>query len=112
LQYPIIKKYIRKAHYLEIVQAATPYKLAVTECYYTLGDLKECHSGKHGIEKNKNQAIGNIQSIQVHSGTITIIPAEKNGLTSEDTYVLKPIVKNNLLVWESSGGGVIAGYTR
>lgn len=109
---PAYQNYTRKAHYAEIVQASAPYKLAVTECYHVLGELKDCHSGQHGISNSGEHPVGNIQSISVSSGQITIVPLEKNGLKPEDTYILTPKIMNETLVWERSGGGVIAGYTR
>lgn len=109
---PAYQNYTRKAHYAEIVQAAAPYKLAVTECYHVLGELKDCHSGLHGISSQGQYSTGNIQSVIVSSGQIIVTPIEKNGIKTEDTYILTPKIEHDALVWERSGGGVIAGYTR
>ena len=108
---PAYQNYTRKAHYAEIVQAAAPYKLSVTECYHILGSLKDCNSGNHGISNTPSHS-NNIQSIMVNSGQIIITPHEKNGLKPEDTYILTPKVEHDTLIWERSGGGIIAGYTR
>ena len=109
---PAYQNYTRKAHYAEIVQATLPYKLAVTECYHISGGLKDCLSGSHGIPQPKQHASGNIQSILVTSGQITVTPLEKNGLRTEDTYILTPRIEEDVLIWERSGGGISAGYTR
>ncbi len=109
---PAYQNYTRKAYYAEIVQAAAPYKLAVAECYHILGSLKDCDSGHHGISNQGQHSRGNIQSISVTSGQITVIPLEKNGLKTEDSYILTPKIENDTLIWERSGGGIIAGYTR
>lgn len=109
---PAYQNYTRKAHFSEIVQAAVPYKLAVTECYHILSDIKDCHSGVHGIPNQNQRLSKNIQSIVVTSGEIIVTPQAKNGLNPEDTYILTPVIEQDSLTWERSGGGIIAGYTR
>ena len=46
------KIYTRRAHYTEIVQAASAFRLAVHECYAITGSLSHCHGGKYGIPKS------------------------------------------------------------
>lgn len=112
---PSYQNYTRRAHYTEVVNAAAPYKVGVEECYQTSGDLENCQAGGNGVPDaiDSNQGAGLIDSVNVTSlGVITITPRPKNGITAADTYVLTPSVQNGVLVWNSSGGGVEAGYAR
>jgi len=110
---PSYQGYTRKAHYTEIVQATTPYKLGIEECFQLVAELKECQAGKNGVPKNieAGSGPGLIDSIMVgDNGKITITPRNKYGITPQDTYVLTPSVDKGQLTWGSSGGGVDQGY--
>lgn len=110
---PSYQNYTRRAHYTEVVGAAAPYKVGVEECYQTSGDLESCQAGGNGVPDAiaSNQGAGLIDSINVTGpGVITITPRTLNGITADDTYILTPTIENNVLVWNSSGGGVEAGY--
>jgi len=110
---PSYQGYTRKAHYTEIVQATTPYKLGVEECFQIIADLKECLPGKNGVPKNieAGSGPGIIDSIIVSdNGKITITPRSKYGITPQDTYILTATVDKGQLAWTSSGGGVDQGY--
>jgi type IV pilus assembly protein PilA len=110
---PSYQSYTRKAHYTEIVQATTPYKLGVEECFQLTGDLKNCQTGKNGVPKNIDSGIGIglIDGVVISDGgEIAITPRDLYGIKPDDTYILTPIVKNDQLIWTSSGGGVDQGY--
>jgi len=110
---PSYQSYTRKAHYTEIVQATTPYKLGIEECYQLTGGLKECQPGKNGVPKNVEAGSGPglIDSITVgDNGKITIIPRNKYGIKAEDNYILTPSEDKGQLAWSVSGGGVDQGY--
>lgn len=112
---PSYKAYTRRAYFTEIMQAAAPYKLGVEECYQISDALEDCQSGRNGVppEIVAGEGAGLINAIRVASdGVITIIPQEKYGIKSEDTYVLIPSVQYHTLVWKASGGAVVAGYVK
>ena len=112
---PSYQNYMRRAHYVEVVQAAAPYKLGVQECFQQLGNLAECQAGKNGVPDNMlaGQNAGLIDSINVaDAGKITIAPKEKFGIKPTDTYKLTPTISGGNLAWAASGGGVKAGYAR
>lgn len=107
---PSYQIYIRRAHYVEIVHAATPLKLAVQECFQVTNELDECGSGQNGVPTGA-EPHGLIESALIKaSGKIIITPTAKYGLTSRDTYTLTPVVKHGQLLWISGGGGVAHGY--
>lgn len=110
---PSYQKYSRKAHYLEIVQATSPFKLGIEECFQITGELKNCQPGKNGVPKNISSSKGLIDKISVNSNAeIIVIPNNLYGIKKTDDYILKPEIKNDRLVWKSSGGGVNEGYAK
>ena len=110
---PSYQNYTRKAHYTEIVQAATPFKLGVEECFQLNGDLKDCTPGKNGVPKNigAGEGVGLINEVKItDKGVITITPRDLHGIKPTDTYILTPEPQNNQLKWKVSGGGIEQGY--
>lgn len=108
---PSYKVYIRRAHYLEIIHAATPLRLSVQECFQVMNELSDCGAGQNGVPNGLSQTYGIVQSALIDaSGKITITPKNKYGFTAADTYTLTPVVKHGQLLWISGGGGVAHGY--
>jgi type IV pilus assembly protein PilA len=109
---PSYQNYTRRAYFSEVVQAAAPYKLGVTECYQNLGTLTGCNAGGNTIPAAVTTAQGAVTSIAVANGVVTVTPVAQNGITATDTYILTPTVAGNILTWASSGGGVTNGYAK
>ena len=111
---PSYRTYIRRAHYLEVVQATIPYKLGVEECYQINGALKDCTAGQAGIPPaiTKHHGTGLVASLHVSQGKIIVTPDPNYGIESKDTYILTPTIQENSLRWTSSGGGVTEGYAK
>ena len=110
---PSYKIYTRRAHYTEIVEATTPYKMGVEECYQITTQLEDCTAGRNGVPPaiSKGSGAGLIESINVQkNGKIIVTPQSKYGIKNTDTYVLTPIKKRGTLLWSSSGKGVAEGY--
>lgn len=112
---PSYQNYTRRARYTEIIQAVAPYKLGVEECFQTNGELTLCEGGRLGVPRNIifGQGAGIINSISVlRGGKIIVIPRNKYGIKTNDTYELTPTIDRDQLNWISSGGGVSAGYAQ
>lgn len=109
---PSYINYTRKAYFSEIVRATAPYKLAVAECYQTTGSFSDCNGGINGIPSNISSPTGGVSSLKVDQGKILVTPVAKNGLAAEDDYLLSPSVINDVILWQSSGGGVSKGYAK
>ena len=110
---PMYKNYTRKARYTEIVQAAAPLKLAVTQCYQFMEDLAGCSNGENGIPSATSYSGDNlIQSITVQNGIITVTPNKKFGIENSDTYILSPHIIDHNIKWRKQGGGIKKGYTQ
>lgn len=110
---PSYQNYTRKAHYSEIVQATSPYKLGIEECFQINGGLDTCKAGTNGVPANieAGQGVGLVDSVIIsNNGIITVTPKKLYGITAQDTYILTPTAQNNQLTWTSSGGGVTNGY--
>lgn len=101
----------RRADYARIVTAAETYKTGVMRCAQDLHSLKNCNAGTNHIPTAITMPIGQISSLNVISGVITITPATVNGFVPADTYVLVPTISESGDVsWEVSGGALIKGY--
>ncbi len=109
---PSYQNHTRKAYFSELVIATTPYKIAVTECYHTLGTLTDCNSGVNGVPPAVTQETAGIASLKVEDGIITVTPIKNHGLLKSDTYILKPSINEQFITWQSSGGGVTKGYAK
>lgn len=109
---PSYQQYTRRAYYSELVQAAAPYKLGVTECYQETGSLDGCHAGTNYIPQASATPHGLVARSDVKAGVVSLAPVEQHGLSESDDYVLKPTVVEDALVWEISGGGVLKGYVK
>ena len=102
---PSYQNTIKKARFVEVVQASLPYKTAVEHCYELTADLAECTADKNGVPKDDNVGYGIVKSISTGAnGVITIVPKAEKGLKSTDTYILTPIVENDHITWTASGG--------
>ena len=109
---PSYQQYTRRAYYSELVQAAAPYKLGVTECYQETGSLDDCQAGINYIPPGISTSHGMVARSDVKAGVISLTPVERHGLKENDDYVLTPIIVDDVLVWKISGGGVVKGYVK
>lgn len=109
---PSYQLYIKRARYSELVQATTPYKIGVQQCFQITNQLADCKAGENGIPPDVTSSSADlIQSIQVSQlGEITVTPKEKYGINPNDTFILTPEVKRGQLHWHSHGVGVNKGY--
>lgn len=110
---PSYSRYTRRAHYVEVVQAAAPFKLGVAECYQVMGDLADCQAGENGVPNDiaSGEGAGMVDSITIEAeGKIVVVPKDQHGITQADTYELIPENNNGRLTWTTAGGGVEKGY--
>jgi type IV pilus assembly protein PilA len=107
---PSYLNYTRRAYFSEIVSATAPFKIGVAECYQTLGTVVGCAGGTNHIPANITTTTGNVTSVSVVDGVITVTPVAAHGIIATDTYILTPTVVNNTVTWAATGGGVTNGY--
>ncbi len=112
---PSYRIYTKRAHFIEVVQASGPFKMGVEECYQISGSLAECKSGQNGVPTGigLGEGAGMVASAQVgDNGVITLVPSQKFGISSQDTYILTPKEEGHQLTWRASGGAVLSGYAK
>lgn len=84
---PAYQRYIQKAAMTDMLQAMTPYKMAVELCALESGSLTGCDEGNKGIPTGTTSRY--ISSIQVQQGVINLAGSQSlQGLTA----TLTPIV--------------------
>jgi prepilin-type N-terminal cleavage/methylation domain-containing protein len=107
---PTYLHYTRKAYYSEIIQTAIRYKTAVAECLHQRkGVLADCDAGAYGIPPNMTGGSGQVASVTVVDGVITVVPVNSNGIRTTDTYILTPAYTQYGITWTTSGGGCSSG---
>ncbi len=111
LAYPAYRDYMKRDYYKQIVDATTPFKVAVAKCFKKLSSFTGCNAGSYSIPASINAPHGALESLTVVNGVITVIPVTHDGVLSTDSYVLTPKIVNDELTWTSSGNGLIHGLT-
>jgi prepilin-type N-terminal cleavage/methylation domain-containing protein len=103
---PTYLNYSKRAYFSEIINATSPFKLGVTECFQNIGALTNCNGGSNYIPANITTTTGGVASLRVAAGVITVTPVAQNGILASETYVLSPTVVGTTITWAASGGGV------
>lgn len=109
---PSYLHYVRKSQFSEVVQTADTLKVSVAQCAQRLGGLTGCTGGSNGIPPDvaTGAGVGQVDSISVANGVITITPKATNGFVATDTYILTPTYNVNGITWAASGGACTNGY--
>jgi len=120
---PSYQSYTRRARFSEVIQATSPYKIAVEQCYQSAGSpasVSGCGAGAGGVPAAITAGVANsaVASVAVSSsGVITATASTNFGLNGE-TYILTPSVASqtagsstvNILTWATGGTCQAAGY--
>ena len=109
---PSYLHYVKKSQFSEIVTTADTMKVAVATCMEKLASVTGCSGGAEGIPANvaAGSGVGQVDSISVANGVVTIVPQASNGFVAGDTYVLTPTYNANGITWLASGGACAKGY--
>ncbi|MBV9576121.1 MAG: prepilin-type N-terminal cleavage/methylation domain-containing protein [Gammaproteobacteria bacterium] len=103
---PSYLSYTQKAYFSEVVNATSPFKLAVEQCYQNQGggaSVANCAGGQNGVPANITTGQGNVGSITTTAaGVITATGSALHNLSSA-TYILTPTPTNNVLIWATTG---------
>ena len=117
---PAYQNYIRKAAYTEVIAAANPFKLAVSECFQSAdganntAKLQTCDAGASGIPANPTVVTsGPFRTLTVTDGVIFMTPNDVKGIVQADTCTLTPVADaNNRLQWTYSGPCETKGFVK
>ena len=104
---------IKKARYVEILNAMGPVKLSVVLCYMQKGKLSSCSSGVNGVEpEQQRHTVRLIRSVSVHQGVIHVVPKDLYVFSGEDDLVLAPYVYAGGIRWKMRGGAIKKGWVQ
>jgi prepilin-type N-terminal cleavage/methylation domain-containing protein len=117
---PAYQNYIRKAAYTEVISAANPFKLAVSDCFQSAdgatnaAKLGTCDAGANGIPANPTAVTtGAFNTLTVVDGVITMTPNAVKGILAADTCVLTPVADaNDRLQWTYSGACLTKAFVK
>ena len=114
---PAYQTYTAKARFTEVVQATTPYKLAIDLCYAENASLATClTTGANGIPAAVTAPSGFVNTVAV-SGTATAPVVTATAITGDglagETFILTGAVPaaatSANLIWTRSGTCGTAG---
>jgi len=108
---PSYLDFSRRDYYSGVMNATTPYKVAVEKCYENRKTFKGCNGGTHGIPANIVAPKENVATLTVSDGVIKTIPVKGSGITEKDDYQLTPSIVKENVTWTPSGGAVDKDYT-
>ena len=110
---PTYYHYRHKAFYSEIVSMAEEYQSPVEDCIKQHPqEFSACSAGKNTIPDNMTDGPGQVESVTVENGVITVTPKPHHGIKATDTYILTPKVSNDKITWKASGGGCKSGFAQ
>lgn len=122
---PAYQNYLRKAAYTEVVSAASPFKLAIEECYQSDPTMATCTTGGTGGVPAAPTAVTsgafNTLAVAITAGVapapstaaITMTPNAFKGILATDTCVMTGTPDANLrLQWVYSGACVTKGFVK
>lgn len=101
---PQYQNYTIKSRYSEVMSAANAYKTAVELCITNLGTVTGCSAGANEIPAALAAARGQVATIAVADGVITVTPVASNGIAAADTLILTPTLTNGIVTWAKTGG--------
>ena len=113
---PAYQNYTKKAKFVEVTHATSPFKNGVDECYASTNALTGCDGGSNGVPANiavGSGAYGQVSSVSTTDGVITATAVDGgNPDLDGKTYILTPTVVSGTLTWAASGTGVDAGWAK
>ena len=113
---PAYQSYIKKAAYTEVVAAAAPFLLAVSQCVQDnpSNALPGCDTNSAGIPAPAGASGKALGSITVSNGIVVGTPVAYKGIAIGETCTWTPafVAASNSVVWTPSGACVTAGYVK
>jgi len=117
---PAYQNYVKKAAYTEVIAAANPAKMAISECVQTGGSVDNCNEASEltGLTLPSGAASGVVNTVAVAAGaasstvTITMTPNAVRGIAATETCVLTGTSSGTALIWAYSGQCVTQGYVK
>ena len=89
---PTFQNKVKKAKFVEVINAAGPFKTAVEVCVQKGRTLEDCGAGKPGIPADVGASTGNKAIASVGVGNSGVITATGGTDVGGKTYVLTPSI--------------------
>jgi type IV pilus assembly protein PilA len=117
---PAYQNYVKKAAYTEVVAAANPAKMAISECVQTTGSVANCDTVTEltGLSLASGVTSGAVNTVAVAAGaasgtvTVTLTPNAVRGIETTETCVLTGTSSGTALTWAYSGECLNKGYVK
>lgn len=107
---PSYQTYTKKAHFSEIIMAASSAKSAVEMCIQLTNSKDNCDSGTNGVPNDVNPTTGQVASVVTSNGVVTVTPRAQNGIAGTDQYILTPDKDaDGKVSWAVTGGCLSTG---
>src|SRR5579863_530525 len=102
---PSYQSYTSRAKFAEVIQATSPYKLAVEICVHQTSELTACGNGQNGVPAAPPATGYTASVVTASNGVIT---ATSQHITVDKdkafTFVLTPTLQSNgQITWETGG---------
>jgi len=122
---PQYAQYTRRAAFSEVVQAASPVKVAIEICIQTNGAVPGCFQSvvsatipNQPLESTLLRAamgekVKNVELTSTSYPEITVTPQDHEGIVEADTFVLRGVLNANndgIHRWEELGNCLDKGY--
>lgn len=96
---PQYQNYTKKARFAEALTVAESYKTAVALCAQDLGTLNGCSAGSNGVPAARTTAIGNVKTVAVSNGTVTVTSSVTNSTGNDYVYEVTANLENDAVTW-------------
>ena len=107
---PSYQTYTKKAHFTEVILAASAAKAGVEMCAQILAGIANCTNGLNGVPNDITTAAGGVGKVETLAGVITVTPSSSvGGISAGETYVLTPTYTAGKVNWAVGGGCATAG---
>lgn len=106
---PSYQTYTQKAHYAEVIMAASAAKTGVELCAQLTNGITACDSGQNSVPLDIATASGAVTSVTTLDGVIKVVPVARNGIAAASDYILTPEIVAGKVRWTVSGGCISVG---
>ena len=109
---PAYQTYTQRARFSEVVLAATPAKNAIEICVQT-GNPADCSTITEPATWSQGAQVASVTlgGSAAAGYTITVVPAQANGIVTADEFILTSaiVANNSISSWTVSGGCLAKG---
>jgi len=111
---PQYQNYTKKARFAEALSVAESYKTAVAICAQDTGSLTGCNAGSNGIPTARTTQVGNVKSVAVSAGRVTVTSDVQDGGGADYVYDVLAVLGTDSVTWQHQANSncLAAGYCK